>query len=105
MKSEVLTDLPKKQEIVLPVPLRWVCSHAASCCGPRDVFPDGCVPCDCCSRSGLQIHYYQEVLARNYDLLHRNVKAAQRVSLRNVCMQLRKVCGARPSWRHACRCC
>ncbi len=42
--------------------------------------------------SPLQVHYYQEVLGRNYELLHRNVRATQRVSLTNVAMQLRKVC-------------
>ena len=41
--------------------------------------------------SALQIHYYQEILAHNYDLLHRNRQGAARASLVNICMQLRKV--------------
>ena len=62
LKSDVLKDLPEKREVVVPVPL-----------------------------SSLQVHYYQEVLARNYEMLHRNVKGSQRVGLLNTVMQLRKV--------------
>jgi hypothetical protein len=50
-----------------------------------------CVTVVCSWCSSLQVLYYREVLGHNYELLHRNVKAAMRVQLTNVCMQLRKV--------------
>ena len=85
LKADVLSDLPEKREIVVPVPLRYVHTpHSLSLCCPCALA--------CCARSPLQVHYYQEVLGRNYEILHRNVKASSRVSLANICMQLRKVC-------------